>query len=158
MLLTRVTPAQTNQRRVIPVVVCFQSARKKRKCGEQMKLADSSSLELQIQLASPAISIVASAAKTFQCWRMAHMKSWVTFKVRSLLPVISDWDWRQLAGESWVLRETPSVRVKWIAKGSAFFEVLWSSGIEKLHLLRIWLWTILERRMPRYQYLPRCRR
>ena len=45
IFLTRVTPAQTNQRPVITVVVCDQSVRMKwRKCGEQMKSVGCSSL------------------------------------------------------------------------------------------------------------------
>ena len=94
ILLTRKTPAQMSQKRVISVVVCGQSARTKwRKCGEQMNSVGSLSLELQMRLSSLATSIVASTAKTFRCWRMDLMMSWDTFKVSSLLPVTSDWDW-----------------------------------------------------------------
>ena len=121
-----------------------------------MKSFGSSSLDLQMRLANLAISNVASAATMFQCSLMAHMKSWETFKVSNIVRVTSGWDWRHPAGGSWTLRESPSVRMSWSAKGSAFLEVLWSFGIESNLLLMIWLWTLLELRMPRYQSLPRC--
>ena len=122
--LTQVTPAQTKQRPVIPVVVCGQRApTKRRKCEEQMKSVGSSSLELRMRLPNLATSIVATAAKTFRCWRMARIKSWGTFKVSNISPVMSNWDRRHLAGGSWTLRETFSVRVSWSAKRSAFFDV-----------------------------------
>ena len=159
MFLTQVTPAQTDQKPAIRVVVCDQSACIKwRWCGEQMETVGSSSLELQMPLANLATSIVAPAAKTFRCWRMAHMKSWDTFMVSSILRVTTNRDWRQLAGGSWTLKETPSVRVRWSAAENAFFEVFWSFGIESIPLPRIWLLTILEPRMPRCQSLLRCRR
>ena len=156
ILLTQVIPAQTSQKRVIPVDVCGQSALTKwRRCGEQMKLVGSSSLELQMQLTNLATSIVESAARTIRCWRMAHMKSWDTFRVSNILLVTSDWDWTHLAGEFWTLRETTSVKVSWSAKGSAFLEVLRQFGIESIILLTIWLWTTLEPRTPRWNSLSR---
>ena len=122
-----------------------------------MKWVGSSSLQLQMWQANRAISNVASAAKTFQCWRMADIKSWDTFRMSNILAVTSDWDWKHLVGGSWNLSETPSLRVSWSAKRSAFFEALWSFGIWSIFSLIIWLWTILEPRMRRCQSLPRYR-
>ena len=123
-----------------------------------MKLAGSSSLELQMQLANPATSIVANAVKTFRCWHTVHMKSWGTSKVTSILSETSDWHWRHLLDGYWTLRETPSVRMSWSVRESAFFGVLWSFGIESILSPKIRLLTIVEPRMPRCQYRLRCRR
>ena len=159
MLRTQMTPVQTIQKLVIPVGVCGQSAHLKwRRCGGQMKSVGSSWLELQMQLANLATSAVASAARTFQCWLTVHMKSWDTFKLSSISPLTSGWYWRHLVGQYWHLRETPLVRVSWSAEGRSFFEVLLSFAIGSTFLLRVWLWMILEPRMPRYQPLPRCHR
>ena len=156
MLLTQVTPAHTSQKRVIPVVVCGQSAHLKwRRCGGQMKSVGSSSLGLQMQLANLATSTVASAARMFQFWPTAHMKSWDTSKVSSISSVTSDWEWRHLVGGYGILRETPLQRVSWSTEGNPFFEVLWLFAIGSILLLRIWLWMILELWIPSYQSLRR---
>ena len=75
-----------------------------------MKSVVSWSLELQMQLANLATSTAASAARTFQFWPMAHIKSWDTSKVSSISPVTSHWHWRHQAGGYWTLRETLLVR------------------------------------------------
>ena len=132
-------------------------AYKMKKMWEQLKWIGSSSLELQMRRTNLANSIVAPPAKTSRCWQIAHMKSWGSIKLSNFLPVTSDWDWRHLVGGYWILRETPSVTMSWSATESAFFEVLWSLGIESIRLPKIWLLMILQPRMPHYHALPRCR-
>ena len=138
MLLTRVTRVPMNQRQVMPVVLCGQSADSRWKsCRGLTKCVSSSSLWLPMQLANRAISIVGSVIRMSRCWRMALMRSCDTIRGLGILPVTSNWDWRLLVGGSWILKETPLAKVSWSGERSTSFDVLWLFGIESTPLPRI---------------------